>query len=218
MKMDRRSVIFAGALGGLALLGGSALNAVVGVTAARADASAEALKAPSPLGDIALGAEDAPVTIVEYLSLGCPHCAAFAAETLPKLKEKYIDTGKVRLIMRELPFDDAVLAATMIVRCAPQEKAVPMIEMLLEQQDAWHSPGVDVRGELFKIARLAGLTQAQFDACLMNEDLARKIFEVTKQAKEFGVQSTPTFFVNGKKIVGAANIEEFDKVIAEAAQ
>jgi len=215
MKMDRRSVIIAGALGGLAVLGGGVLNTVLAVGAALADVSPEALKEPGPLGDVILGNEDAPVTIVEYASLTCPHCAAFAEGTFPKLKEKYIDTGKVRYIFREMPFDDLALAAAMVLRCVPKEKAIPMMEMLFEQQKTWYSQ--NAREELFKIAKLSGMTQAQFDACLVNEDVAKGIIAAAERAtKEFGVKSTPTFFINGKMAVGNIPLDQLDKMIQEA--
>ncbi len=198
-------------MAGLALLTGSALN----VASARADVSTEALAQPGPLGDVVLGAEDAPVTIVEYASLTCPHCAAFATQTFPQLKEKYIDRGKVKFIFREMPFDDLALAAAMVARCAPKDKFIPMVEVLFEQQQQWATQ--NAREELFKIARLSGMTQAQFDACLKNEEIAKGIIDASQRAtKEFGVNSTPTFFINGKMVKGNQSFAEMEALIKEA--
>ncbi|MGF7159733.1 protein-disulfide isomerase [Rhodoligotrophos appendicifer] len=182
----------------------------------RADVETEALLEPGALGDIIIGSDDAPVTIVEYASLTCPHCADFTATTFPELKTKYIDTGKVRFIFREFPFDDLALAAAMISRCMPRDKFFPMIEILFDQQKVWSQN--NPREELFNIAKLSGMTQAQFDECLKREDIAKAIIASrSKAAEQFGVDSTPTFFINGKVLKGSQPLSEFDKLI-EAAQ
>ncbi len=178
--------------------------------------AAELMKAPT-LGDKALGAADAKVTIVEYASATCPHCASFHKETFPTLKKDYIDTGKVRFVFREFPFDDLALAAFMLARCAPEDKYFPMIEVLFEQQASWADRNKNAREELFNIAKLAGFTSESFDSCLKNEPVAKGIIEIQKRGEtDFVVQATPTFFVNGKRLRGEQDIEEFKKAIEDA--
>ena len=226
MKLDRRTLL-AGAAGVAALAGiywftqgQPAMTLAPGANAQDDPAgdvdAAELLKAPA-LGDRVLGAADAKVTIVEYASATCPHCASFHKETFPTLKKDYIDTGKVRFVFREFPFDDLALAAFMLARCAPEDKYFPMIEVLFEQQGTWADRSKNAREELFKIAQLAGFTSESFDTCLKNEQVAKGIIEIQKRGEtDFAVQATPTFFVNGKRLRGQQDIEEFKKAIEEA--
>jgi protein-disulfide isomerase len=173
-------------------------------------ASAATLNDPSPIGEMALGPENAKVTVIEYASASCPHCANFYKTTFQDLKKDYIDTGKIRFIFREFPHNQPGLAAFMLARCAPKDKFFPIVDMLFEQQEKWlQAP----RDELFKIAQLAGFTQESFDACLKNEDVAKGIISVRDQAEGFGVDSIPTFFINGEKLKGETTIEEFRKII-----
>ena len=173
-------------------------------------ASAASLNDPSPIGEMALGPENAKVTVIEYASASCPHCANFYKTTFQDLKKEYIDTGKIRFIFREFPHNQPALAAFMLARCAPKDKFFPMVDMYFEQQDKWlQAP----RDELFKIAQLAGFTQESFDACLKNEEVAKGIISVRDQAEGFGVESIPTFFINGEKLKGETSIEEFRKII-----
>lgn len=224
MKLDRRSFVTgASAVGVLAAMGGYfLLNDTPGAgptsaSAAAGDVDPQALLEPGPLGDMALGEEDAPVTVVEYASMTCPHCASFHGDTFPELKEKYVDTGKVRFIFREFPFDDLALAAFMVARCAPAEKYFPMIDVMFERQETWAARDADPREELFSIARSAGMTREAFDACLEDEEVARGIMAVRERAaNEFGVESTPTFFVDGKVIRGNQPLAKFDEMITAA--
>ena len=150
------------------------------------------------------------MTVIEYASASCPHCANFYKTTFQDLKKEYIDTGKIRFIFREFPHNQPALAAFMLARCAPKDKFFPMVDMYFEQQDKWlQAP----RDELFKIAQLAGFTQESFDACLKNEEVAKGIISVRDQAEGFGVESIPTFFINGEKLKGEKSIEEFRKII-----
>ena len=179
---------------------------------AQANADASELAKPPAIGDMILGKDDAPVTIIEYASATCPHCARFHTDTFGELKKQYIDTGKVRFIFREFPFDDLAFAAFMLARCAPKEKYFPMIDVLFAKQRVWtrNNP----RDELFKIAKLAGFTEDSFNACLKNEKIARGIHEIRKRANEkFGVNSTPTFFINGKVLPGNQPLQKFDEMI-----
>jgi protein-disulfide isomerase len=174
--------------------------------------SNEELMRPGPLPEQALGAADAPVTIIEYASMTCPHCATFHEKTYPELKKKYIDTGKVRFIFREFPLDPLAAAGFMLARCAGEGKYFPMIETLFHQQKEWavQRPLPPLQA----IARQAGFTQQSFEQCLANQQLLDDIEKVRERgAKQFGVASTPTFFVNGKVQKGAPTIEELDKLI-----
>lgn len=171
------------------------------------------LMTPGPLGDEIQGAENAPVTIIEYASMTCPHCSHFHETTYPELKKKYIDTGKVRFIFREFPLDPLAAAASMLARCAGNDKYFPLVETFFAQQKDWvvQKP----LQPMFEIAKQAGFTQQSFDACLANQKMLDGIEESRKRAAtKFNVNSTPTFFINGKVFRGALTVEELDKQIA----
>src|SRR5262245_25900431 len=173
------------------------------------------LEAKGPLDDIPMGSPTAPVTIIEYASMTCPHCAAFSVTTFPKLKEKYIDTGKVRYIMRLFPTQPVNLsaAAYMLARCGGPDKFYPLIETLFQLQEKWVVR--EPLPPLLAIARQAGFTQQSFDACLKDEALLKKVQQTAERgATKFKVDSTPTFFINGERHPGGMSIEEIDKVIA----
>jgi protein-disulfide isomerase len=180
--------------------------------AAAQDVNVEALYKPGPLGDQVLGSPNAPVTIVEYASVTCPACAAFHAQTYPTLKSKYIDAGKVRLIFREFPTQPAPvsIAGFMLAHCS-RDKYFPLLEVLFDQQRSWAQ---DPYNGFLRIARQAGFSQESFDACLKDEKLATAIQEVAQRGStEFKVESTPTFFINGKKYVGVLKVEELEKIL-----
>lgn len=178
------------------------------------DVSEADLMAAGPLPDIVYGKADAPITIVEYASMTCPHCANFHKTIFPTLKSKYIDTGKVKLIFREFPLDDLAVAASMLARCSGGEGPSAMISELFARQSDWAFVRGDPRPKLFDMAKQAGFTQAEFDKCLTDDDLYKKILAVRKKGSDsFGVTSTPTFFVNGKRVDGGS-ITDFDKAIA----
>lgn len=164
------------------------------------------------LPDMSIGKADAPVTIVEYASMTCPHCAHFSTTTLPELKKQYVETGKVRLIMREFPFDPRAEAGFMLARCS-KDKYFPMIEVLFEQQQNWVSVE-NAKDALLQLAKLAGFSQQSFEACLTDQKLLDNIRAVRERGeKEFGVNSTPTFFINGDKYPGALTIEQMSAII-----
>lgn len=191
------------------LLGGAALSCGFAFPALALDLST--LSQPSPLGEMALGPEDAKVTVVEYASASCPHCATFFKTTFQELKKQYIDTGKIRFVFREFPHNDVGLAAFMIARCAPKEKYFPLVDTFFEQQDMWLAAP---RDGLFKIAQAAGFTQESFDACLKNEEIAKGIIGVRENAtRNYGVESIPTFFINGQLMKDESSIEAFKAVI-----
>jgi protein-disulfide isomerase len=191
------------ALGALGALGGPAWAQTFSVLE---------LEAKGPLDDIPLGSESAPVTIIEYASMTCPHCAAFEVGIFPKLKEKYIDTGKVRFIMREYPLDRLAAAAFMLARCAGPEKYNPMIETLFQQQQKWAVR--EPIPPLLAIAKQAGFTQQSFEACMNDTALLNKIQQVRDRATtKFKVDATPTFYINGEKHSGEISMDELDKII-----
>jgi protein-disulfide isomerase len=168
---------------------------------------------PGTLEDMALGDANAPVTIVEYASMTCPHCAHFEETTYPELQKRYIETGKVRFIFREFPLDPVAAAASMLARCAGKDKYFPMIESLFRTQRDW-AVQQDPLTPLFNIARQAGFTKESFDQCLSDQKLLSGIEAMRQNAADkLGVNSTPTFFVNGQIHRGDFTIDEVDKVL-----
>jgi protein-disulfide isomerase len=170
------------------------------------------LLAPGPLGEQEVGSANAPVTIIEYASMTCPHCAQFHEQVFPEIKKNFIDTGKVRFIFREFPLDPLAAAGFMLARCGDKDKYFPMIETLFAQQKDWvvQKP----LAPLLAIAKQAGFTQESFDKCLANQKVLDGIEEVrTRAAQKFQVTSTPTFFVNGKMLRGSPTLEELTKQI-----
>jgi len=170
------------------------------------------LHTAGPLGDKMIGSANAPVTIVEYASITCPHCATFHIESYPTLKEKYIDTGKVRLIFREFPTQPAKVAISgfMLARCAG-DRYFPFINALFEQQQQWRN---DPYNGFLRIAKQAGMSQQTFEKCLEDTKMAGEIENVAKRAVEkFGVESTPTFFINGRKFEGSIPVADLPKLI-----
>jgi protein-disulfide isomerase len=173
------------------------------------------LMKPDAMPDLALGDDKAPVTIVEYASMTCPHCAHFQEATFPELKKRYIDTGKVRYILRDFPLDNLAGAAFVLAHCAAnddKDKYYSMIDTLFSQQRQWavEKPVPP----LMAIAKQAGLTEQSFNACLTNQKAWDAMESVRQRAmKEFKVESTPTFFINGTQVTGAVSIEDFAKVI-----
>jgi protein-disulfide isomerase len=163
-----------------------------------------------------MGKADAPVTIVEYASMTCPHCAHFAETTLPTIKEKYIDTGKARLILREFPFDPRAEAGFMLARCSG-DNYFAMVDVLFKQQRTWAAVD-DAKAALLQIAKLAGFTQEKFEACLTDQKLLEDVRAVAQRGnKEFGVDATPTFFINGNKYAGALTVDEMSAIIDSVA-
>ena len=208
MHITRRNVVMSAS----AVLATTALFGTAPIAFAQG-ATQEELLRPGPLPDLAQGKADAPVTIIEYASMTCPHCANFHKTTYPALKSKYIDTGKVRFIFREFPLDEVAVAASMLARCAGGEKSMALIDVLFASQDKWSVR--DPLPALMQIARQAGFTQATFEECLRDQKLYDNIVAMRERgAKEYKVESTPTLFINGKMQKGGVSSDELEKLLA----
>jgi protein-disulfide isomerase len=169
---------------------------------------------PGPLEEMVLGEADAPVTVVEYASMTCSHCASFHNNIYPAFREKYIDTGKVRFIFREFPLDPLATGAFMLARCTGKENYFPFIEALFHNQESWTRTNEPVKA-LFALSRQVGFTEESFDTCLANQQLLNQINAVRDRAEtEFDVQSTPTFFINGRIARGVQSLEDFERHFA----
>ncbi len=161
----------------------------------------------------AIGDPNAPVTIIEYASLTCPHCAHFQKEVLPQLKERYIATGKVRLVYRDFPLDQRALAASILAHCAGPERYFGFLDVLFQTQEGW-ARADDYLAALKQIGKLGGLTDAQMDACYADQDLTNRILQSRLDAQsQHEVSSTPTFIIGGKSYAGARDIDEFAGLI-----
>ncbi len=212
MIITRRAFTAALSLTGLAALIG--LSPFRLIAQAMAQSAADVAK-PVSLPDMAIGPADAKVTVTEFASMTCPHCAAFNAEVFPKIKSAYIDTGKIRYIFREFPLDIKAAAGSMLARCIAKDDAgkyFAVIDMLFKQQNDWVMK--NTTETLTRIGKQAGLSQQQVEDCLKDQALLDKIAADQKYAAEvLKVDSTPTFFVNGEKIKGETSFEEFQKKI-----
>jgi len=165
-------------------------------------------------GDRVLGKADAPITIIEYASLTCPHCAHFTVDVLPKLKQKWIDTGKAKLVLRDFPLDEPALRAAMVARCAPPDKFYPLVDTFFAQQENWVTSR-DYRAALEKLAKLAGIGDKQFKTCIEDKKLEDQVVQSRlTAAQQLGVNSTPSFFIDGKKFEGAPTFEAFDQQLS----
>lgn len=162
--------------------------------------------------DMVLGDPDAPIAIIEYASLTCPHCASFHNDTLPRIKAAYIDTGKASLVYRDFPFDQAALFGAAVARCAGRDRYFGFLEVLFRTQKSW-AGAKDPVGALARVARLGGLEREVVDACVANQDLLDSIMASRLNgAEEFDITSTPTFIINGEKVVGAQPYELFERI------
>jgi protein-disulfide isomerase len=200
--MSRRQVL-------TAALAAGALIAAPGLCAAVTAPSAD---------DMSLGNPKAKVTVIEYASASCPHCAHFNNEIFPAFKAKYIDTGKVHYVFREFLTAPAEVAAAsfLVARCAGKDKYFSVLDTIFRGQEQMYQSG-DIKGALLKAAQGAGMTEAQFNACLTNEAAGDALSaRVQRYAKQDGINVTPTFFINGKKIEGVATLAQLDAAIAAA--
>ncbi len=180
------------------------------LTAVPATVSAKSLSGKE---EMAIGAADAPVTVVEYASMSCSHCAHFHIETLPKFKEKYIDSGKVRMVFREFPLDRTAFWAAILARCSGEKRYFGFVDLLFRQQEKW-SRSRDPLAELRKVGLMGGVGKKEFDACFNDAELGNAILatRLTGEQKH-KIQSTPSFIIDGKTTPGAPTLEEFDELL-----
>ena len=200
---------------GLQLIGSAAGTAVLfhPLAAAAQDASVAELMKPGPLGDAWLGPESAKVTIIEYASLTCSHCAHFHETTFPELKKRYIEPGQVRFTLREFPLDPLATAGFMIARADGGARYYPITDLLFDTQKSWAFVQKPLDA-LTQILKQAGITQERVEAILKDQKLYEAINTVKNRGMEvFKIDSTPTFFVNGKRVPGAVSMDELEKII-----
>ena len=194
---------------------GLAITQLVGMTPAfaqNARVDVEQLMADEALPDVVEGQANAPITMVEYASMTCTHCAAFHTKVYPTLKSKYIDTGKVKYILREFPLDPLATAGFMVARCSG-DKREAMIDLLFTQQKNWAFVDKPLDG-LANIVKQTGMSQESFEKCLKDQALYDKVNQVRDRGGEkFNVNATPTFFINGKRVSGEMTVEQLDKEI-----
>jgi protein-disulfide isomerase len=172
---------------------------------------AEVMK-PGPLGERALGSPNAPVTVVEYASLTCPHCANFQKTVFPRVKKELIDTGKLRFIVREFPIGHTSGTAAIVNRCAPEDKYFAMFNSFLTRQPEWVS--LEIRPDaIYSVAKSTGMSRETFDKCLTNQSIIDGLTEVKQRGRQLGVIGTPTFFANGRKAQGEVTFEEFKALV-----
>jgi protein-disulfide isomerase len=216
VSLTRRELLTTGAvlaLGAAAVTTGVLSPLTTLALAADTNPSPEDLAHAGPGGDIMIGSDKAPVTIIEYASMTCPHCAHFEETTLPELKKRYIDTGKVRYVMREFPLDALAAAGFMLARCAGPDKYETVVETLFAKQADWAMVQKPIP-PLMAIAKQFGFTEESFNTCLANQKVLDDIQAVRDHAvNKLGVNSTPTFFINGKRFVGDLSIEVMAKEI-----
>jgi protein-disulfide isomerase len=187
--------------------------------AAPATTAVEVAAAPAGVrpDDVVLGKADAKITVIEYASLTCPHCADFETKTFPKVQKDWIDTGKVRWVFRDFPFDPVALKAHVIAHCGGPDKFYGLIEVFYAQQRNWYRPDADASvAELTKLTKFAGVSDAQVKACLADTKLSTLVVTNRQSGDDAGVDSTPTFFINGSKSTGFKEYDEFQKLLADA--
>ncbi len=215
IELSRRELLVS--LSAFALAAGIGLAPVAALAQAKsapAEVPVEELMKPGPLGELTLGPPDAKVTVVEYASMTCGHCAHFANDVWPEFKKKYVDTGKVYYVFREFPLDNLAAAASMLARCTGKDKTFPLIEVLFAKQADWAFGEGNPVPKLFEFAKQAGFTQESFDKCLTDQKLLDEVTaQRTRASDVFGVSATPTFFINGKRLQEAPTMASFDKII-----
>ncbi len=200
--MKRRQILMGAA--GAALVSIAPLGRLSGL--------ARAEETPVHQDDRILGAADAPITMIEYSSLTCPYCAAFHREALPQIKEAWIAEGKVRLVYRHFPLDGLGLRAAAIANCIQEERYFAFVDLLFENQAKW-KPAQDPLKVLSQYAKLAGLSQERVDACVADQAEMDKILTRAQEGRTaYGVESTPTFIINGEKVGGARSFQEYESI------
>ena len=182
-------------------------------TAVASTADKSALLAIRP-GDHVLGDPKAPITVIEYASFTCPHCAHFHTQILPEIKKKWIDTGKVKLIYRDFPLDQVAAKAAQIAECAGNDRYFGVIDLIFRGQPTWATAS-DPIAELAKPLRIAGMGEKEIKECLANEAKANEVVADAKGGETLGVNSTPSLFINGQLYPGARSVEELDGVFGK---
>lgn len=212
--LSRRNLLLGGGVAaGVVVVGGAYVLTRESGTSADAAQGGGELMASGPLGEMALGDPEAPVVMIEYASMTCPHCASFHRDTFPRLREEYIDTGRVYHIFREFPLDPLATAAFMLARCLDDDRYFPFIAALFARQANW-SRAPQPEEALFQMARQAGFNRESFEACLTNQEILDGVNWVKDRAIErFEVRSTPTFFINGEIVRGALSFSQFEEII-----
>jgi len=208
MTLSRRAVLialaFSAAIGGPALAEKKSSGSV----------SAEELMAGNPLPDIWEGKADAPVTVIEYASMTCSHCAAFHKDVYPQVKKNLIDTGKVRFVLREFPLDPLATAAFMLARALGDDKRDAAVDLLFAQQKSWAFVDKPLDG-LAAVMKQTGLGQEKFEATLKDQAMFEKVAKMRDRASDkFGVTSTPTFFINGERYNGEITFADFAALVS----
>lgn len=198
------------------IIGALMLAAVVACGAIGSLARAQTPDLDDSLTPRSLGPDDAPVTLVEFSSLTCPHCASFHSETLPKIRDAYVTPGKIRYVYHDFPLDNLAMAAAMLSRCIDRERYFGFLDALFANQSRWAGGGNPVQ-DLERMSRLAGMSKETFDACLGNEELLDGIRSAAQEAaEEYDIDSTPTFLVNGDKVTGAVDFATMKRHLDEA--
>jgi len=199
----------------------AALALMSGTIAATAlPAFAQSADGPK-IEEMALGDPDAPITMIEYASLTCPHCATFHQNVLPKIRAKYIDTGKVRMIFRTVYFDRPGLWADMMARCGGPLRYFGIVDMLFDKQREWTQgdTALDIVNNLYAIGRIAGLEDADMEACIQDADKAQALVnESTANLEADKIEGTPTFIINGELVNNQpyeAFVKKFDALLAQ---
>lgn len=192
----------------------AALSVMAVGRATAGEAASESSPQPAYLaGEIVDGAVDAPVTVIEYASMTCPSCAQFHLTVLPEFKEKYVDTGKVRMIFREFPLDGLALRASMLARCGGEAQVHGYLNVLFAQQHGW-ATSQDPLASLARIARMGGMSGETFETCMADQDLMKQVVQSRQDGSEkHDVTSTPSFIIDGKTYSGGLSIAEFDKIL-----
>jgi protein-disulfide isomerase len=167
--------------------------------------------------DHVLGDPKAPITLIEYASLTCPHCAHFSVVVLPELKKKWVDTGKVKLIYRDFPLDQTAFKAAQLAKCLGNDKYFGVVDMIFSTQPTWAAAS-DPIGALSKSLRIAGMDDAAVTACLANDKVQNDVIADYKGGETLGVNSTPTLFINGEQFKGARSVEEMDAAFSRLAK
>jgi len=212
-RASRASVTVAMSLA-LAGCGGGAMGPAPPIDKATYVPPSAELMAPGPLGEVSLGKASAPVTVIEYVSLTCPHCAHFQKAIYPRFKKEFIDTGRVHFIVREFPIGHTSGNAAIANRCAGEDKYFFLLNQFLTRQPEWVSQ--EVRPDaIYAVAKSSGMSRAAFDKCLTNQTIIDGLTEVKQRGRQFGVIGTPTFFINGRKAQGEVTFDEIKAMIEQ---